>query len=348
MSRQKNLQVWTRRQALWLLAGATGGLALHGCARKADTNSAASGSSAQGGDAAKSLAVGVNAWPGYAGHYVALEKNWFKDNGVNVQELFFQDASSALTAFLAGKTELSWNTSADAIQLAEKDPSVRIIKLVDYSNGSDGILGRGITKPQDLKGKKVARENLLFENLLLQSYLEKGGLSLNDVTLIDTPVDAAATAFATKKVDVAVTYEPYLTKGAKQGGGSVIFSSKDTNLIADVIITREKTIKEKKQVILSYLRAVDKAVKLTNKGDADAIKIVGKRLGVSPEDAKQQLAGVKVFDIDGDKQIGFNKSNSNNLVENLEFTVKVGTKLKVLSKPLDVSKLYDDSLVKEL
>lgn len=348
MSISQKTKVWTRRQALWLLTGATSGLVLHGCAQKTGSSSNSSSSSAQGSNSPQTLAIGINAWPGYAGHYVAMEKDFFKPEGVDVQETFFQDGSSALTAFLAGKVDLSWNTSGDAVQLVDKDPSIKIIKLVDYSNGSDGIVGRGITKPQDLKGKKIARENLLFENILLQSYLEKGGLTLKDVTLIDATAADSATAFISKQVDAAVTYEPYMTKAANAGGGTVIFSSKGTNLIADIIVTREKIIQEKKAAILAYLRAVDKAVKLTNKGDEETLKIVGKKLGVSAKEAKEQIAGVKVFDIDGDKKTGFNPSDPNNLMESLKYTVKVGTELKVISKPIDVSKLYDDSLIKSL
>jgi NitT/TauT family transport system substrate-binding protein len=339
---RETIPAWSRRQALWLLAGAMGGVALHGCTKQTQANSAGSTS------APKSVSVGVVAWPGYAGHYVALEKGFYKEQGIDVQETFFQDGTTQTTAFLASKFDLSWGTSADAIQNFNRDPSIKIIKLVDYSNGADGILGRGIKQPQDLKGKKVAREDLLFENLLLQSYLDKAGLTLADVQLIDAPAATAASAFVGKQVDVAITYEPYLTKSAKAGGGEVVYSTKGTNVIADVIEARDSVIASKRDAILAYIRAVDKAVKLVNSGDQEALAIVGKRLGASVEETKQQLTGLKIFDIEGNKQIGFNPSAPNNLIKNLEFTNKVATQLKVIPQPLDVSKLYDDSLIKAL
>ena len=348
MSISHETKVWTRRQALWLLTGVTGGLALHGCAQKTGTNANSSSSSDQASTSSKTLTVGVNAWPGYSSQFIALEKEFFKAEGIDVKETFFQDGSSAITAFLAGKIDVTWNTSGDLVQMADKDPSIKMIMLVDYSNGSDGIIGRGITKPQDLKGKKIARENLVFENILLQNYLEKGGLTFKDVTLIDAPAAAAATAFISKQVDAAVTYEPYLTKAAKEGSGAVIFTTKGTNLVADVLITRDKVIKEQKEVLLAYLRAVDKAVKLVNSGTEEALKISAKKLGVSPKEAKEQIAGIRIFDIEGNKKIGFNPSDKNNIMENLKLTVKIATESKVISKSLDVKTLYDDSLVKAL
>jgi NitT/TauT family transport system substrate-binding protein len=294
------------------------------------------------------LVSGLGPWPGYSGHYVALEKDYFKQAGVNVQEAYFQSATEGLTAFLAKKLDVAWVTTGDATQIIEKDPTAKIFFLLDYSNGSDGILGRGIKDPKDLKGKTIARENLLFEDVLLRAYLEKGGLTPKDVTIKDMTAADAATAFASKKVDAAVSYEPWLSKSAKQGNGEVIFSTKGTNLIADVIITRQNVIKDRKTDLQNYIRAIDKAVKEVNAGDAEALKIVGEKLGAKPEEIKEQLAGVTLFDLEGNKSIGFNSNNPNNMMKNLEITVKTAVDTKLLAKPIEIKSMYDDSIVNSL
>jgi NitT/TauT family transport system substrate-binding protein len=294
------------------------------------------------------LVSGVNPWPGYSGHYVALKKDFFKQEGVNVQEAYFQSATEGITAFLANKLDVAWVTSGDAIQIIAKDPTAKIFYLVDYSNGSDGIMGRGIKTPADLKGKTIARENLLFEEVLLRAYLTKGGLTAKDITIKDMTAADAATAFASKKVDAAVSYEPWLSKAANQGGGEVIFSTKDTNLISDVIITRQKVIDGRKKELQGYIRAVDKAVKLVNAGDAEAIKIVGDKLGAKPKEAKEQIAGVTIFDLAGNKSTGFNLNNPNNMMKNLELTTKTAVETKLMSKAIETKALYDDSIVNSL
>jgi NitT/TauT family transport system substrate-binding protein len=78
------------------------------------------------------------------------------------------------------------------------------------SDGSDGIIGRNIKSPADVKGKTIGRENVLFEQVLLRAYLQKGGLAEKDVTIKDIPAPDAASAFAAKRVDVAVTFEPFM------------------------------------------------------------------------------------------------------------------------------------------
>jgi NitT/TauT family transport system substrate-binding protein len=226
-----------------------------------------------------------------------------------------------------------------------KDPSIKIIYLVDYSNGSDGIIGRNIQSPQDAKGKTIARENILFEKVLLRAYLEKGGMTEKDAVVKDLAAADAAAAFAAKQVDMAVSYEPYLTKAAKQGGGEVIFSTKDTNLIADVIAVHDKLIQTRKADLQAYFRAVDKAVKLVNASNQEALKIAGSKLGVTPQEIKEQLVGVKLFDVDGNKSVGFNKSNSNSLIGNLDLTAKAAYDFKIVPQPFKVESLYADSIV---
>jgi NitT/TauT family transport system substrate-binding protein len=326
---------FSRRQALWLMGGLASSLALHACSQSSSSQSTP-------------LISGVNPWTGHSGHYVATGKNLFKEEGIDVQEVFFQSASESITGFLAGRVDLAWVTSGDAIEMIHKDPTIRIIYVVDYSDGADGIIGRGIQRPQDLKGKTIARENLLFENVLLRAYLDKGGLTEQDITIKDMTAADSATAFAAKRVDAAVSYEPWLTKAAKEGGGEVIFSTKGTNLIADVIATRQKVIETRKADVLAYLRAVDKAVKQVNAGDAAAIDLVASKLNVSKEEAKAQFAGVKILDLNDNKTMAFNSADPNNVMKNFQINLATAVDMKLIPGPIDLNALYDDSLVKSL
>jgi NitT/TauT family transport system substrate-binding protein len=328
----------SRRRMLWLVGGVMGGIVLHGC----------ESASSSGGNPSQPLISGVNPWIGYSGHYVAFRKDLFYSEGVTVKEVFFQSNSEGITGFLAGETDVLWATSGDAIEINNRDSSARIIYVIDYSNGSDGIIGRGINSPQDLKGKKIVRENALFANVLLRAYLKQGGLTEADVMLEDKTAADSADAFAARLADVAVSYEPWLTKAAQQGDGKVIFTTKDTNLIADVIVTRKTIIETRAAQLRKYLRAIDKAVKLVKSSDAEAVKIISSKLGISEDDAKAQLAGVKLFDLADNKSIGFNSNHANNVLKNLELTVQTAYDTGLITQPVKISALYDDSIVQSM
>ncbi len=291
------------------------------------------------------LVSATNSWVGYSGHYVAVKKGFFAQEGLNIQDKFFPASTEEITALLAGKLDIAWLSSGDTIQAISKDPSLKIIYLVDYSNGADGIIGRNVATPKDAKGKSIARENLLFEKILLQAYLKQGGLTENDLKVQDMPAADAGIAFAANKVDMAVTFEPFLTKNAKLGGGKVVFSTKDTNLIADVIVVRDKLIQTRRKDLQAYLRAVDKAIKLVNAADPEALKISAEKMDIKPEELKEQLAGVKLFDLDANKSMGFQKSNPKSLIGNLELTAKAAEEFKLVTQPIKIESLYDDSII---
>ena len=182
----------------------------------------------------------------------------------------------------------------------------------------------------------------------MRAYLEKGGLTEKDVNIKDMPAPAAATAFGSQRVDAAVTYEPFLTKAAKDGNGEIIFSSRGTNLIADVLVTRPNLITERRSDLLTFIKAADKGIKLLKAGDRDAIAIASDRLGIQPAELRDQLKGITLFDIEGNKAIGFNAENANNAIKSFELVARGAYDLKVVQQPLDVKSLYDDSLVKSL
>ncbi|BAU11640.1 NMT1/THI5 like domain-containing protein [Leptolyngbya sp. NIES-3755] len=298
--------------------------------------------------ATQALSVSTNPWVGYSGHHIAMQKGFYKQAGLNIEDTLFQSNTEQITAFLAGKTDLAWLTAGDVIQMAGKDPNLRIIFLCDYSNGADGILGRGINAPADLKGKTLAHENVLFQRVLLRAYLEKGGLTEKDITVRDMPAPDAATAFSAKRVDAAITYEPFLTKAAKEGGGEVIFSSRGTNLIADVLVTRPNLIANRRNDLLAFIKAADQGIRLLKAGDAEAIAAASTRIGIKPEEMREQLKGITLFDIEGNKSIGFNPAHENNAIKSFELVSKAAYDFKIVPQPLDVKSLYDDSLVKSL
>lgn len=296
----------------------------------------------------KPLVVASSPWPGFAGHYVAVAKNFFKEEGVNVTDNYFQVATDVNTALLAGKVDLAWTGGPDMVVMASQDPSLRLIMLSDYSNGADGILARNITKPEDLKGKDVAWESLPLQALLLQKYLEGTGLTQQDIQLQVLTASEAATAFAAKKIDVAITYEPWLSTAVQQGQGQVIFSSKDTNIIPVGLVAKESVIQERRNEILAFIRAIDKGVKFVRETPQEANSIVAAKLGIKPEEVPAQLKTVRIFDVEENQSIVFNPNDSLNVMDSLKFAAETSKAIELISNPVDAKSLYDDSFVKAL
>jgi NitT/TauT family transport system substrate-binding protein len=293
----------------------------------------------------QSLTSATSDWVGFSSYYVAAKKGLFTENGLTVKDSAPLSAPEVFVAFMTRNADIAWVTTADAVQMIERDPSVKIVYVTDYSNGSDGIIGRNIKLPQDIKGKTIARENMLYEKVFLREYLKKAGLTEKDVQIKDMVAADASKAFVNKQVDAAVTYEPFLSKAANTGGGNVIFSTKDTNLIADVIVVREQLLKNRKSELQAYLKAVDKAIKLIKAEDPEALKITSAQMSISVDEVKSALKGIKLFDLESNKTIAFNKGNPTNIIGNLQLTTKGAADFKAITKSINPKSIYDTSLI---
>lgn len=296
--------------------------------------------------ASQPLSVGSSPWPGFAGHYVALEQGFFEAEGLTIQDNYFQIATDVNTGLLAEKLDIALTGVPDMVVLADRDPSLRLIMLTDYSDGADGILARNISSPEDLRGKEIAWENLPLQALLLQKYLDSSGLTEADVTLLNITAAEAASAFAAGKIDVAVTYEPWLSQAAEDGQGEIIFSSKNTNIIPVGLVVKASVLQDREADILAYMRGLDRGVKFVRENPDAAAEIVATKLGVTPAEVPALLDTVRLFDLEENRTVAFNTEDSLNVIDSLKFATQASTEMELVTGSLDAETLYDDSLVK--
>ena len=88
------------------------------------------------------LTMASNPFVGLAPFYVAMDKGFFKDCGLDFSMVDFDDSSASCSALLAGKVDLAY-TTLDAAIIAEsqyEEDMLDVTAIVDESAGADGIL----------------------------------------------------------------------------------------------------------------------------------------------------------------------------------------------------------------
>jgi NitT/TauT family transport system substrate-binding protein len=296
----------------------------------------------------KVISVGHAPWPGFSAHYVAVGKDLFKAEGLVVKDTPLPQQADADSSFLAKRLDIDWIGLPNALTLIETDPDIKIVFQCDYSNGGDGIVARNIKNKESLKGQRIARESSVFAEAELETYLTKMGLTRSDITILDLTAAEAAEAFIKGQVNVAITYEPWLTKAAKEGKGEIVFSTKDTNLIPDGVLVREDLIQNHKPELLAYLRAIEKATQLIKEKPTEVTDIIAKALGIKPEEVASQLALAKLYDLKMNQSISFNQTNPNSLYESLKYNLKVARDSKLIKKDIDIKAALRDDIVKSI
>jgi len=258
---------------------------------------AASGARASAGEL-KPYRVGFNAWIGSIAFFVAQEKGFFKDEGLDVQTKSFSSPGDGLTPLIAGSLDAHLSTADSVITVLDKAPGqLKVVYLTDTSSGADAILARkDIADVKGMKGKKVAATLGQCNQLLLEKALEKAGLTDKDIQLVNMNPDDAGAAFAAGKVDVAVTWEPWITKISGEKKGHVIFSSKETpNLILDVLAISAKTAKTKSAETKAFLKALNRGYEFVQKSPDEAAAIAAKALEQKPDEVKAMLPKVSLY-----------------------------------------------------
>jgi NitT/TauT family transport system substrate-binding protein len=247
------------------------------------------------GTRADTIKIGYSDWPGYTVMEVAKQKGWFKDAGLDVEMDWF-DYSPSIDAFAAGKIDADMIVAGDDMVSGASGAKSKIVCLVDYSEGSDMIVGApGVDSIKDLKGKKVGVELTLVEHELLLQALKVNGLSQSDVTLVGTSTDKTPQTLASGTVAAIGAWYPISGQALKQVPGSKkLFTSADAKgLIFDVIAVSPSSYAAHKEdwakITAIYYKCV--AYLMDPATRDDAIKIMAAKVGADPADYAKNVPG---------------------------------------------------------
>ena len=248
---------------------------------------------------AEPLKVGYSDWPGWVAWEVGIQKEWFKEAGVDVEFEWFEYVAS-MDAFAAGQIDAVCMTNGDALVIGATGGANVMILVNDYSNGNDMVVAApGIDSLESLKGKKIGVEIGFVSHLLLNNGLEKAGLSEADVELVNMPTHQAAQTLASGDVDAIVAWQPNSGQSLKAVAGSkkVYSSADEPGLIYDTLAVSPESLATRredwKKVVDVWYRIVDYISDPTTR--EDAISIMASRVQLPAAEYKPFLSGTQIL-----------------------------------------------------
>jgi NitT/TauT family transport system substrate-binding protein len=246
----------------------------------------------------KPYRIGYNNWIGYIALFVAEEQGYFTAEGLKVTKTSFSAPGDGLKPLLTGDLDAHLTTVDSTIIAMDKAPGqLRVVYLTDTSAGADAIVAKTeIVTIKDIKGRKVAATVGECNHLLLIKALESVGLTEKDIELTSMGPDDAGAAFAAGQLDVAVTWEPWISQVKAEKKGHVIFSSADVpNLILDCVTISTATATKQPEVTKAFLRALNKANEFAKAQPAKAAKLASKALEMKPAAIEGMLPMVELY-----------------------------------------------------
>ncbi len=155
----------------------------------------------------KNISIGLD-WfinPDHAPIIIAKEKQFFKQNNINIEIIEPADPNDPPKLVAAGKIDIAVSYQPQFhLQIDKNLPVIRLGSLVSTPLNCLVVLKNGNIKSiKDLKNKKIGFSVGGFEDALLSEMLVKGGLSLSDVELININFSLSPSLIS-KKVDAVI------------------------------------------------------------------------------------------------------------------------------------------------
>jgi NitT/TauT family transport system substrate-binding protein len=252
------------------------------------------------------LTIGYSDWPGWVAWQVAIDKGCFKEAGVDVTFQWF-DYSASMDAFAAGKIDANLMTNGDTLVTGAGGGKGIMIMLTDYSSGNDIIVGKpGVKSIKDLKGKKVGIEVGVVEHLLLVHAMKDAGMSEKDVTLVNAKTNETPQVLSSGQVDAIGAWQPIAGQAMKGLPGSkpLYTSAKAPGLIYDVLAASPTSLAAHKDDYVKIIKVWDKVVHYIAdaKTQPEAVKIMAKRVGLTPEEFLPLIKGTHLLDVAAGKK----------------------------------------------
>lgn len=280
----------------------------------------------------------------FAPFYVGVEKGYFKEEGIEIQ---FDYSFETDGVQLVGAGELSFSlASGEQVLLARAQGLPVVYSYAWYNNFPVSVIAApelNVHKPADLKGKDIGLPGLFGASYIgLEALLFSGGVEASQVRMeaIGFNQVEAFAAGQKKAVVVYTTNEPVVLK-ARGIPFTEVRVADYLQLVANGVITNEKTIREDPELVRGMNRALARAIRDTAANPDEAYEICKKyveNLAQADEAVQKQVlaTSIEFWKVDQPGQSDPQAwTNMNDLL------VKMG----LLTQPEDVSQAYTNEFI---
>jgi len=274
------------------------------------------------GQAPKKLVLAMAVTPPNLVHippYLAKDLGYFKEEGLDVDIVSFEGGVGSLRAMMAGSADVALTSGDPPILARAQGAPIRMILSSSPLLEAVMTVQGNIKELKDLKGKKIGiQEPNGFADIFSRRLLARAKIKPDEVQFISTSTAGRVPALLTGQVDTAVMHVEQAIRAIKRAPNLrnlVNFWELFPDALYNVIVTQEKTLKEKRELIEAFVRAVIKANRYIYKNKRETLDAAGELTGYTVEEldpAYDQLIKGHVFSANDGlprKMVEFNIDN---------------------------------------
>jgi NitT/TauT family transport system substrate-binding protein len=268
----------------------------------------------------------------FAGMYIAREKGYYQDEGLDVELTPFSFTDPTIDAVANGKAVFGV-TGADELVLARaKGLPLKAFGVIYKINPvcAYSLKSSGITKPQDFIGKTVGLERAadgteVNIGILYATMMSKLGINRSKIHEITIGYDA--TELLAGKTDVSTGYiinEPQLAVEAGKEVNTILMADYGANMYADVLFAQDEVIKNNPGLVNKFLRATIKGWQYAIENESEAVDATLKYAAKSNKSHEAYMLHSSIPLINtGNSAIGFMEESKWDDIQNILFDQKI-------------------------
>ena len=278
----------------------------------------------------------------YAPMYVAIEKDYFKDYGIDIDLILTNGADKVTASLLSGDADIGLCGSEATIYVYnshEKD----YLKTFSQLTQKDGTFIVSRKKIKDFKLSDLVGKTIIggraagMPEMTLEYALKQNNINPRKDVNIDTSIAFAAMsgAFIGGQGDFVTLFEPTASQVEKQGYGYIVESVGKLGGIVPYtsFSARNSYIKGNKEIIKDFDLAIRKGLQyLHNHSNEDVARVIKKQFSnTSLKELENAIAKYREIDV-WPKSTNFSKESFNHLQD-------IMIDYKELDKKVDYDKL---------
>jgi NitT/TauT family transport system substrate-binding protein len=293
--------------------------------------------------------IGIIVYPPMGLFYVAQEKGFFREEGVNAEITLIEDENQAIPSIMSNQVQMLVSTPDFMTVAADAGVDATQIFFMDIGNGSDGlVVKKEVNDISDLKGKKVYLSIGTPSHFLFRYWSQEAGLRTSDFELINMSADQVGTAFVAGQIDYGMTWEPWLSNANQRPDGKVLMTSRAMpGIVGDTIMARRDYLKDHGREAQAIMRAYFKAVKYWETNQNEASVIIANHFGLKQEEIVAMMENVRLMNYE-DNLKKFEKANDLNIYSLMQKSADIYLEDGVIKTKSNVDGLADPSLLKTL
>ena len=211
---------------------------------------------------------------------VEEDKGFFKAKGIEMGFIPGAGGADAIRNLLTGQADVAFTDPASFFTAIDKGEKLRAIYDIYPQNIFNlvSLKSQNITKPSDLKGKRIGVYSLASGTRQnLQILLHQAGLTEADVTIVVTGL-LNFLPLMQGQVDATAATDTGLLVGKQKGLGDVnVMEVKNyVNISSDFFVVREETYQQKKDVLKRFLQAYRDSAEWMMRSPQEAAKLAVK------------------------------------------------------------------------